>query len=203
MELIAAILLFAASSTVTPGPNNVMIMTSGLNFGIRRSLPHFLGICLGFPVMVLLVGLGFGVVFERFPIVHEVIRILGVAYLLFLAWKIANSSSQSMSSKEASPLTFLQAALFQWMNPKAWVMATGALAAFTTLSSDLLPQALLIAASFFLVAFPCVGIWMIFGVSLKQVLQNPVYLLWFNRTMAFLLVLSILPIIIEFVKPLL
>lgn len=108
MELLVPVYLFAFSSTITPGPNNIMIMTSGLNFGLRRSMPHLMGICLGFPVMVIVVGLGFGVLFETFPILHELIKIAGVAYLIYLSWLIATASG-STEDKESTgqPLSFL------------------------------------------------------------------------------------------------
>lgn len=112
MELYLAILLFEASTTVTPGPNNLMIMTSGMNHGIRKSLPHFLGICIGFPAMVMAVGLGFGTLFEAFPILHQIIKIAGVIYLLYLAYLTAFSTTSDENSEQKKPLTFIQAALF-------------------------------------------------------------------------------------------
>ena len=214
MDLYIAIFVFAVSTTVTPGPNNIMIMTSRLNFGLQRSLPHLMGICLGFPLMVAGVGIGFGVVFEKFPIAHEIIKILGVLYLLYLAYLVATSTPKSLeasdrktSDKGASnkdkhqenpkPLTFLQAALFQWVNPKAWVMATGAVAAYTTQDAGMLLQVLLIAGAFLIASLPCVGIWLVCGTWLKRFLQEVRYQRAFNITMALLLVVSILPVINE------
>jgi len=197
MEFYFAILLFAFTATITPGPNNVMIMTSGVNYGVRRSLPHFFGICLGFPVMVILVGLGIGTVVERFPVVHEVIKIVGVAYLLYLSWRIATSSPVSLEGAEGRPLTFWQAVLFQWVNPKAWVMVTGAVAAFTSVSDGIYVQVLLITSAFALVAFPCVAMWMTFGLGLKKLLKDPSHQRVFNVAMAVLLVSSIAPVINE------
>ncbi len=157
MEYYFAILLFAFTASITPGPNNVMIMTSGVNYGVRHSLPHFFGICLGFPVMVILVGLGIGTVFERFPVVHEVIKVVGVAYLLYLSWRIATASPVSLEGGQGKPLTFWQAVLFQWVNPKAWVMVTGAVAAFTSVSNGIYLQVLLITSAFTLAVFPLCG----------------------------------------------
>lgn len=193
MELIIAILVFSTSATITPGPNNIMLMTSGLNFGIYKSLPHYLGICIGFPVMVMLIGLGLGFIFESFPFIHTFIRVMGTAYLLFLSWKIANSSPSTLSTKEAKPFSFLQAALFQWVNPKAWIMATSSVAAFTTGNADIFLQVLVIALIFFTVAFPCTGLWLFFGVWLKKILKAPSHQRAFNIIMASLLVLSITP----------
>ncbi|WP_422136785.1 LysE family translocator [Endozoicomonas sp. ALD040] len=193
------LLAFAFSSTITPGPNNVMIMTSGMNYGTRQSIPHFLGICLGFPLMVLFVGLGLGAVFDLFPVLHDIIKVLGVAYLLYLAWLIAKSAPADLNGGKSRPLTFIQSALFQWVNPKAWIMATGAVAAYTTVSGDVFLQVIVIALAFLVAAIPCVGVWLFFGVRLKKVLQQPSYQRAFNITMALLLVLSIIPVIGEMI----
>ena len=193
MEILIPIFIFSASATITPGPNNIMLMTSGMNFGISKSLPHYLGICLGFPMMVILIGLGFGFIFDSFPFIHLFIRIIGITYLLFLSWKIANSSPNSLESYEAKPFSFLQAIAFQWINPKAWVMATGSVAAFTTSSSVIFMQILLIAFTFMIAAFPCTGIWLFFGATLKKIFTNPSYQKSFNIIMASLLFLSITP----------
>ncbi len=193
MELLTALITFAIISTITPGPNNIMIMTSGMNFGIRRSFPHYLGICIGFPGMIVMVGLGLGVIFELVPVLHDVIKIVGIVYLLYLAWLIANSASDSLEENQAKPISFFQAALFQWVNPKAWIMATGAVAAYTSASGDILVQVLVIALVFFLASFPCVGSWFFFGITLKRILKTPERQRFFNRVMSALLVCSILP----------
>lgn len=199
MELYIAIFIFAASTTVTPGPNNIMMMSSGVNFGLKRSLPHLLGICLGFPLMVAGVGIGFGSLFEKFPLIHEIIKVSGVLYLIYLAYLVATSAPSSLegSTKEAKPLTFMQAALFQWVNPKAWVMATGAVAAYTTQDTGMMLQVMFIALSFLIVSLPCVGIWLIGGTWLKRFLKEVKYQRAFNVSMATLLVISILPVLNE------
>lgn len=199
MELYLALLLFAFSSSITPGPNNIMLLTSGLNHGVRRSLPHLSGICFGFPAMVVLVGLGLGVVFERFPQLHDIIKVAGVLYLLYLAWVIA-TSAPSLDAKAAQPIGFWQAVAFQWVNPKGWVMATGAIAAYTTAGTDIYLQVLIIALAFFVATLPCCGAWLLFGVRLKRYLQQPRHQRWFNIAMAVLLVASILPVIGEVVS---
>lgn len=195
MELIFAIALFAFSSGITPGPNNIMLMTSGVNFGIRSSIPHLLGISLGFPSMVLAIGLGLSEVFQRFPILHLVIKVVGVAYLLYLSWLIANSSSKMEGKSIAKPLSFIQAAAFQWVNPKGWIMAVGAIATFTSMQQALTPQVVTIAMVFLCVAFPCAIVWLGFGVALKRILKNARQQKIFNITMAVLLVASIIPMI--------
>ncbi len=194
MDVFFAVFFFALSSTITPGPNNIMMMSSGVNYGVRRSLAHLFGICLGFPAMVLLVGLGFGLVFTLLPWLHTLIKVVGVVYLLWLARKIAGSAVTPLDTVQNDPLNFWQAAAFQWVNAKAWVMASGAIAAFTSVNGAVLQEVLQITAAFLLVSFPCVGAWLIFGALLRQVLNQPRYRQWFNYSMAALLVLSILPV---------
>jgi len=126
-----------------------------------------------------------------------VIKVLGVAYLLYLAWLIASSSPTSLEVENAKPLNFTQAALFQWINPKAWVIATGAVSAYTSVSSDILSQVIFIALTFFIVAFPCVGIWLLFGVGLKKYLNAPKQQKIFNVSMALLLIGSVYPVLKE------
>jgi threonine/homoserine/homoserine lactone efflux protein len=199
MEFFSAIFLFALSTSITPGPNNIMIMTSGLNHGVKFSLPHLLGICFGFPIMVILVGLGIGVFFEMYPMLHEIIKIFGILYLLYLSWLIAVSSPTSLDGDISNPFSFIQAALFQWVNPKAWVMAAGAVSTYTTVSTDIFIQVVYIALAFFVVSFPSVGVWLIFGAGLKKYLKSPKHQKIFNVSMAILLVGSILPVVKEVV----
>lgn len=197
MEIFIAVLFFAFSTTITPGPNNVMIMSSGVNYGVRASVPHFLGICLGFPLMVLLVGFGFGVVFEKFPNLHQLIKVIGVLYLLWLAWHIASAEPKAIQKGKKKPFTFWQAALFQWVNAKAWMMASGAVAAYTTVQGNPVIEVLAITLAFLLMAFPCVGAWLLFGSLLRKVLSNSVFQRVFNITMGLILVASIIPVLQE------
>ena len=197
MELLLAVLFFAFSTTITPGPNNVMIMSSGVNYGVKASVPHWLGICLGFPFMVLLVGFGFGVVFDRYPHLHPLIKILGPLYLLWLAWRIASAEPKAIEQGKSKPFSFFQAVLFQWVNGKAWVMATGAIAAFTSVTGVYWQQVSIITLTFLLVAFPCVGVWLLFGASLRTILTKPLFQRIFNIAMAIILLLSVVPVIAE------
>ncbi len=200
MDYLPALVLFVVTSTVTPGPNNIMILSSGLNFGVYKSLPHYFGICFGFTAMVFCVGLGLGAIFEQYPILHQLIKIAGVIYLLYLAWLVANSSSSSLENQSATALTFFQAALFQWVNPKAWVMVTGAVAAYTTVAADIYWQVIVITLVFFVASFPCVGVWLIFGVALRKLLRTAKHQKIFNVLMALLLVLSVLPVMYDLLK---
>ncbi|ACA85688.1 LysE family translocator [Shewanella woodyi] len=202
MEYLIAVMLFAISSSVTPGPNNILVMTSGVNFGIKKSLPLLSGICVGFTVMLLLVGFGFAQLFELFPQLHFIIRCIGTLYLLYLAWLIAKSAGvmdTNTTNSQPKPLSFMKGALFQWVNAKAWVVSTGAIAAFTTLESNFYSQNLTIALTFLLVSFPCVGIWLLFGSMLKKLLKSEQNMRWFNYSMSGLLVLSVVPVINEII----
>ena len=174
-----------------------MIMSSGVNYGIKASVPHLLGICLGFPVMVLLVGIGFGMVFQQYPWLHQLIKISGVVYLLWLAWRIASSVPGSVEAKQRPPLSFWQAGLFQWVNGKAWVMASGAIAAFTSLGGNFYLDVVQITAAFLLMSFPCVGTWLVFGALLRPILNKPLLQRVFNVSMALLLVASIVPVVYD------
>ncbi|MBG22097.1 MAG: lysine transporter LysE [Idiomarinaceae bacterium] len=197
MEIFIAVLFFAFSTTITPGPNNVMIMSSGVNYGVRASMPHFLGICFGFPLMVLLVGFGFGVIFEKFPNLHQLIKVVGVVYLLWLAWHIASAEPKAIKRGDKKPFTFWQAALFQWVNAKAWMMASGAVAAYTTVQGNPVMEVVAITLAFLLMAFPCVGVWLLFGSLLRKVLSNSIFQRVFNITMGLILVASIIPVLQE------
>jgi len=126
---------FCFVSSATPGPNNLMLMASGANFGIRRTVPHWLGIGTGFTVMVIVVGLGLMNVFEMFPVIYKILKTLSVAFLVYLAWKIANAAPLGETGAVGQPMTFLQAVAFQWVNPKAWAMALTAISVYSPSNS--------------------------------------------------------------------
>ena len=189
--------MFGIIAAVTPGPNNVMLTTTGLNFGVRRGIPHLAGICIGFPVMLALIGLGFGTLFQLYPILHDAIKVVGVVYLLYLAWKIATTRGSASGDSRAKPISFWQAAAFQWVNAKAWIMGSSALAAYTTLDDNFFVQVLIICITFLIITIPCAGIWLVFGAGLQRFLRDPKHLQTFNIAMALLLVASILPVIWE------
>lgn len=192
MELIA-IALFVFSTSGTPGPNNIMLLSSGVNFGIQRSLPHVLGINLGFPIMVTAVGIGLMTLFQQFPSLYFILKIAGIGYLLFLAFKIANTPVNVDAKAQAKPISFLQAAAFQWVNPKAWVMAVSAIVAFSSINDAQMLEVAVIALIYLICGLPCSFAWLSAGVGLKKVLENPIFVVWFNRAMALLLIISIIP----------
>lgn len=192
LETFIALVLFAFTTSITPGPNNTMVLASGANFGFRSTLPHLLGIIIGFFVLLLAVGFGLGAIFTAIPTLFLVLKFAGGAYLLWIAWKIGSSRSLSDGVIGASPLTFLQAAAFQWVNPKAWVMTVTAMATYADTRSVL--SVLAVSLLFILVGAPCTATWLAFGSVLRGWLSAPQRLKWFNITMAVLLVLSLWPL---------
>ena len=191
-QILLALVAFAFVSSVTPGPNNVMLMASGANFGMRRTLPHMLGVALGFGAMVALLGLGVDRLITGAPRVAEAMKWISLAYMLWLAWKIANSAAPIGTGEAgARPMSFLAACAFQWINPKAWMMGLGALSAYSAGAGGALTVALIFTA----VNLPSVAIWAAMGQGLRGVLQEPGRLLLFNRAMAVLLVVSMLPVL--------
>ncbi|SDP53924.1 Threonine/homoserine/homoserine lactone efflux protein [Ralstonia sp. 25mfcol4.1] len=184
---------FVLVSSITPGPNNTMLLASGVNFGLRRTVPHLLGICIGMVVMMVIVGLGLGSVFTAIPWTWSVLRVAATAYLVWLAWKLATAGG--LQDREvAQPMTFLRAAAFQWVNPKAWVMAVGACSAYV-LHPNLWTNAVLMAVLCGVVNLPSITTWAVFGAALRRWLANPRVLRAFNVTMALLLLASLWPIL--------
>ncbi len=198
LEMFGALVVFAAVMSGTPGPNNMMLLASGVNFGFRRTVPHMLGISLGVMLLLLAVGFGLHEVLKRWPVIFTVIKYVGGAYLLWLAWMIANSAPIKDRSGEAKgrPMSFIEAAAFQWINPKAWVMAVGAMATYTTESAYAL-TVIIVALVFGLVSGPSTGTWTVFGVALKRFLADPKANRIFNITMSLALVASLWPLVRE------
>ncbi|PQZ51567.1 LysE family translocator [Ochrobactrum sp. MYb15] len=196
LEIFLALLVFAFVSSVTPGPNNLMLLASGVNFGFRRTIPHMLGIGVGFFILLLAVGFGLGALIETVPSFYTSLKFAGGAYMLYLAWKIATSRSigESKGSDSGKPMTFLQAAAFQWVNPKAWVMGITGIATYAN-HDNYYVAVLLVSVAFAIVNLPSVSVWAGFGTLLRNWLSDPVRLKWFNLTMALLLILSLWPML--------
>jgi threonine/homoserine/homoserine lactone efflux protein len=193
-DTLLAPFLFAFTTSITPGPNNMMLFASGVNFGFARTIPHMLGIGSGFFVLLIAVGLGLGALLHSVPLLHTALKFAGGAYLVWIAWKIGSSRSLGEGKASAAPMTFLQAAAFQWINPKAWVMAVSAMATYTSSDSYLL-SVFVVGLVFALVNVPSVSTWAGFGAALRQWLAEPTRLKWFNITMAVLLVVSLWPML--------
>ncbi|WP_284180311.1 LysE family translocator [Rhabdaerophilum sp. SD176] len=199
LDTLIAFLGFAFASSVTPGPNNMMLLASGVNFGLKRTLWHVAGINVGFPVMLLLSGFGLGQVFIRYPALYTGLKIVGIAYMLWLAWKIARSGPVGESSAEAGrPMSFLQAAAFQWVNPKAWAMVVGAIAAYTV-PENYTGSLVIITLVYALTGTPGSLLWAAFGAALRNFLRDPVKVRWFNFVMALLLVASLYPAVMDLI----
>jgi len=188
-EMILPLMMFALVSSITPGPNNLMLLASGANFGFRRSVPHMLGISLGFALMALLVGLGLAQVFEVYPVLKLVLKVLAVAYMLYLAWKIANAAAPTAMDEAGKPFTFLQAAAFQWVNPKAWAMALTAVTVYAPNQEFVV--IVVVAVVFSAVNLPSVTFWAVLGQQAQRILTNHRRLQVFNISMATLLVGSL------------
>jgi threonine/homoserine/homoserine lactone efflux protein len=197
LQLFTALVIFAFVAAATPGPNNLMVLTSGVSFGFRRTLPHMLGIGIGFTVMVATVGLGLGEILTRSPTAYAALKYGGGAYMLWLAVTLARSGP--LGPKGAvigKPMSFLEGAAFQWVNPKAWVMAVTAAAAYTVPQSYAQSVAI-ISLVFGLISLPCIAVWTLFGSAMSATLRDPVRARVFNTVMAVLLVASLAPILFE------
>ncbi len=194
-SVLTALFLFAFVTSITPGPNNTMLLASGVHFGFTRTIPHMLGIGFGFFVLLICVGMGLGTLITGIPMLYLALKIVSGIYLLYIAWKIGSSRTLGEQKETGQvPMTFLQAAAFQWVNPKAWVMA---ITAMSTYGDPVHPyqRVFLIGAIFALINVPSVSTWAGFGSGLRGWLSDPVRLKWFNITMAILLVVSLWPIL--------
>ena len=195
-SLLWALVIFCFVSSITPGPNNLMLMTSGVNFGVRRTLPHMFGIAFGFTLMVVLVGLGLAGLFARVPSLLVAMKWVGAAYMIYLAAKLAMAAPLKPGGTVGDPMTFLQAAAFQWINPKAWIMALTGVATYTD-PGDYTRTVLVVALVFGIVNLPCISCWALFGTALRHALQRPGVLRAFNWTMGALLIASLYPVFTE------
>ena len=198
-ELLAGLCLFALATSLTPGPNNMMLLASGANFGFRLTLPHLLGVSMGFVLLVWIVGLGLGAVFAAYPPLHTVLQVLGGLYLVYLAWKIGTATGIGAGTGEAGqPMTFAQAAAFQWVNPKAWTMALGAATTYAP-RAHYVVNILIVGLVFGVINLPCCGSWATLGTVMRRFLSRPGILRAFNAVMAALLLASLYPVAAELV----
>ena len=191
-SLFYGLLLFSFVSAFTPGPNNLLALASGANVGYRKTLPHIIGVCLGFLIMMVLMGAGLGALFMRYPTIQLILRYAAFTYLLYLAFKIATASGLGRTTGREKPFTVLGAIAFQWLNPKAWI------AAITIVTTFTLPQAYwqsLAVASIvdLIMVFSAVSTWALFGKVVNKWLSRPVILHVFNIAMALLLIVSVIP----------
>ncbi len=200
-DLLLALIMFAFVASITPGPNNMMLLASGVNYGFRRTIPHMLGIGFGFAFMLLMIGLGIGQLFIQFPMAYTVLKFASAAYMLWLAWQIATAGPMTATEgkPDAKPMTFIEAAAFQWVNPKAWTMCLTAVSAYTV-PSQYLASMFILTLVFTVVNLPSVSVWTVFGVSLRGLLADRRRVRVFNVCMAVLLVASLWPIVAEHMR---
>jgi len=194
LSLLMPLLLFSFVAAITPGPNNVMLASSGLNYGVRRTVPHMVGITVGIMLMLVMVGAGVGTLFQQWPALHRLLQLACAVYLLYLAWKIATAPVASSQSVQGKPFSFLQAAGFQWVNPKAWAFALAVVAVYVPPRHFFL-NLCVAALACGLVNIPAALVWTLFGKALRRLLQRPATVRKFNICMALLLVVSLWPML--------
>jgi threonine/homoserine/homoserine lactone efflux protein len=196
-QLLLAFVVFAAVMYFTPGPNNVMLLSSGLTYGFRRTLPHITGIVIGMAFMIAAVGVGLGTVFIAYPLLQTILKYAGAAYLIYLAAAIAMSgAAKSDSAVGRGPMTFWGAAVFQWINVKGWVMVIGSITAYAAIAP--FPWNIVIQTLITLVVgVPATVAWALFGSALRPVLSSPTAIRAFNIVMAILLLASLIPVFME------
>jgi threonine/homoserine/homoserine lactone efflux protein len=193
-SLLTGLVLFCFVSSITPGPNNLMLMATGANFGAQRAAPHASGIVLGFTFMIVAIGLGVAQLFQSYPLAHQLLGGISVIYLIYLAYKTATARTNLDSPEPTGqPITFWQAAAFQWVNPKAWTMALAAVTVYAP-QPVTYKEVIVVATIFGAINLPCISVWLMLGVKMRRFLTTPARLRGFNWTMAGLLILSLAPI---------
>ena len=196
-QLTIAFIVFGAAMLFTPGPNNIMLMASGLNYGFRRTLPHVAGVTLGFSFLVAVIGLGLGAVFEAYPVLHTILKYAGTVYLVYLAVMIARSGpAETDNVGEGRPMTFLGAAMFQWINVKGWVIAVGAVTAYAAIAAYPL-NIVMLSVLLFVIGLGSSLSWVVLGTSLQPLVRSPRAVRIFNIVMAMLLLASLYPVLKE------
>ncbi len=200
LPTLLGVMSFAMVTSITPGPNNMMLLASGVNYGFKKTLPHIAGISIGLMVLLLAAGLGLGALLQQWPQLYLGLKVVGVSYMVWLAWKLWHAEAPSEPGRDqtspaaAGLMGFWGAAAFQWVNPKAWMIAIGAVAGFMAPDgglSAMLSLALVCA----LVNAPCVGLWALAGAKLSRFLAEPSRRRAFNALMALLLLASIWPML--------
>lgn len=182
-SVFVSLVVFAFVTSITPGPNNIMLAASGANFGFRRTVPHMFGIMFGVAVMIALMGTGFAALFAQFTGLQWGLKVLGSSYLLYISWQVWKVQGPTQQRAKSQPFTFLQAALFQWLNPKAWLMAMTAISSFS-MSQDYWLSLSLIAGVFFIVEIPTTSFWTLCGQQMSKILRTQLHWRVFNGVMA-------------------
>jgi threonine/homoserine/homoserine lactone efflux protein len=195
LDIIMALMLFAFASSVSPGPNNLMLMSSGANFGFRKTFPHLIGVGLGFVLMLVLVGIGIMQVFDLYPASYIILKWCSVIYLVYLSYKVATAAQpENSNSNNVKPFSFIQAVLFQWVNPKGWTMALTAIGIYAPQRD--INSVLFVGIVFGLVMLPSISVWVVLGKKLQKILSSGKRLRIFNGVMATLLLASLYPVLV-------
>jgi threonine/homoserine/homoserine lactone efflux protein len=184
---IPALVALSFVASITPGPNNLMLIASGMNHGIRRTMPHVAGVSLGFAFLIFVVAMGLGTVFERYSAIEQVLKVLGGLYLLYLAWRIFNTTAVRQGEATERPMTFVEAALFQWVNPKAWVFATTATSTLLVTTSSVVAGAAALTFGIWIVNLPCILAWLVSGAAAAQWVNDDRRTMLMNRFLGVLL----------------
>ena len=193
-ELIFALFIFAFVSSITPGPNNIMLMASGTNFGFQKSIPHILGINIGYSMLIFSLGIGLMEVFNLFPLTKNILKSLCVGYLVYLSYRIATSATSAGKNEEqkSRPMSFTEAMLFQWVNPKGWTMGLSAITIYSP--TNALSSIILVTFAFSITNFPCQCLWVLLGQQFRKLMTSSIKLRIFNYIMAGLLMLTLIQI---------
>lgn len=202
MSVLPALVPFAIAMVASPGPNNTMLTASGATFGLRRTVPHAMGVAIGFPAMMVAIGLGAGPILIADPVFHRWLVWIGAAYMAWLAWRVATArrpdeQDGTQGKSRSRPLTFLEAVLFQWVNPKAWVIAATAIGTFVDPAAGLWLQVGMIAAVFVIIDLPVASAWAGIGSGVGSLLRTEQQFRVFNLALAALLALSIVLLFYE------
>jgi len=194
-SLFLALIIFAFIAAYTPGPNNAVLLATGVNFGFRAAIPMILGVAIGFPFLILCVGLGLGRIFDIYPFLLTAIKVIGSIYMVWLAWKIATARpSENDSIVSSKPLNFIQGCGFQWVNPKAWIMGAYSLSAFT-LPTQFKTGLFIVVGVYLFMGLTSAITWAAFGVALKNLMNDPKWFGIINYCLAAALVLSLVPML--------
>src|ERR1700752_18524 len=192
-SLFIAFVMFAVVMFFTPGPNNIMLLSSGLTYGFRPTIPHIVGITIGFAFMVGAVGLGLGTIFIAYPVLQTILKYVGAAYLVYLAWHIGMAELSAPEQDKRGPMTFWGAAMFQWVNAKGWVMVIGTITAYAAIATFPWNIAIQVGISLILGILSCTA-WALFGTALRPILTSRRAVRAFNIVMALLLLASLYPV---------
>ncbi|MCF7791928.1 MAG: LysE family translocator [Victivallales bacterium] len=195
--LLITVFIYGITITVTPGPNNFMLLSSGLNFGIRKSLPHCFGIWTGNIIMLTSAALGLAVLFTDYPAIHYLLKILSSAFLLYLSWKFGTTAPKSLNCNNvrSKPLNFFQACLFQWVNPKAWIFSVTSITVFIPSDNNVLRVTLMVVSVLVVTMIISTFIWLTGGFYLEKIFKTPKQQKIFNICLGIILALTVIPIL--------